>query len=73
MHCSFLKKRKNLAHSYFGQKRSIFSHTSPFFSSDALHRTQKSGSSDQKLPTFLTRNRWAKFLQKNVKEVEADR
>jgi hypothetical protein len=46
-----------LGRSRFGQKRSILGHSSPFFSSDALHRTQKSGLIDLKSPTFLIQNR----------------
>jgi hypothetical protein len=37
---------KSLGRSHFGQKRSNFSHPSPLFSADALHRPQKAGSAD---------------------------
>jgi hypothetical protein len=53
--------RKNLAACISAIKGQLFDHTSAFFSSDALHRTQKMASSAQKLPAFLARNRWLSF------------
>jgi hypothetical protein len=52
---------KNLAAHVFTKKGQLFGHSSPLFSSDVPHRTQKDGSTDQKLPAFLIENRWLSF------------
>jgi hypothetical protein len=52
---------KNLAACISAIKGQLFDHTSAFFSSDTLHRTQKMASSAQKLPAFMARNRWLSF------------
>jgi hypothetical protein len=52
---------KNIAAPISIKKGQLFDHSSSLFSSDVPHRTQKDGSTDQKLPAFLIGNRWLSF------------
>jgi type IX secretion system PorP/SprF family membrane protein len=67
---------KNLAAPIFIKKGQFFGHSSPLFSSDVPHRTQKDGSTDQKLSAFLIENRWLSsylvfFMQKLIVRLAA--
>jgi hypothetical protein len=52
-----------LAGSCFGQKRSLSRYSSPLLANVAWATPPKAGLMERKLPTFLSRNRWAKFLR----------